>query len=39
MGDGLIQVEGLSKSFGGMPVLRGVNLDGGTIEVDWDEDF
>jgi phospholipid/cholesterol/gamma-HCH transport system ATP-binding protein len=27
MGDGLIQVEGLSKSFGGMPVLRGVNLD------------
>jgi phospholipid/cholesterol/gamma-HCH transport system ATP-binding protein len=27
MGDGLIHVEGLSKSFGGMPVLRGVNLD------------
>lgn len=27
MSDGLIHVEALTKSFGGMPVLRGVNLD------------
>jgi phospholipid/cholesterol/gamma-HCH transport system ATP-binding protein len=27
MGSGLIHVEGLSKSFGNMPVLRGVDLD------------
>jgi phospholipid/cholesterol/gamma-HCH transport system ATP-binding protein len=27
MAEGLIHVEALTKSFGGMPVLRGVNLD------------
>lgn len=27
MSDGLIHVEALTKSFGGMPVLQGVNLD------------
>jgi phospholipid/cholesterol/gamma-HCH transport system ATP-binding protein len=26
MAEGLIHVEALTKSFGGMPVLRGVNL-------------
>lgn len=27
MSEGLIHIEGLTKSFGGMPVLRGVDLD------------